>query len=328
MARRVLAALREPFRIEEHELDVGASLGLTLFPDDGETPELLLRNADVALYRAKATGRDRFEAYRAELDRDLRENRRLQRGLRYALEENRLELVYQPIFELPKQRLAKVEALIRWRQPGGELVSPATFIPAAEASGLIHSLGGWALRTACRQAAVWRAAGRPIKMAVNVSAAQLRQAEFAKLVQEALRGAGLEPALLELELTESVFLDPSKEQIHKTLRQLAELGVTLAIDDFGTGYSSLAYLKHFPFDEVKLDSLFVADIGRRPGAGSIAAAVVTLAHSLGKRVTAEGVETREQLAFLREQGCDAAQGFLLARPGPADGMVRLLATAA
>jgi EAL domain-containing protein (putative c-di-GMP-specific phosphodiesterase class I) len=224
--------------------------------------------------------------------------------------------------------VTKVEALIRWRRSSGEIVAPNAFIPIAESSGLIHPLGGWALRTACRQAALWRMAGRPIKMAVNVSAAQLRQTEFARLVHEALRAEGLEPALLELELTESVFLDSSKEQIHDTLRRLAELGVSLAIDDFGTGYSSLAYLKHFPFDEVKLDSLFVADIGRGAGAGSIAAAVVTLAHSLGKRVTAEGVETREQLAFLREQGCDAAQGFLLGRPAPADRMLRLLVEAA
>ena len=328
MARRVLAALRAPFQVEEHELDIGASLGITLFPDDGETPAQLLRNADVALYRAKATGRGRFEAYRAELDRDLRENRRLQRGLRHALEEDGLELVYQPIFDLQGRKLAKVEALIRWRQSSGEQVAPGAFIPIAEASGLIHPLGGWALRTACRQAVAWRAMGRPVKVAVNVSAAQLRQAEFAKAVQDAMGTTGLEPGLLELELTESVFLDPSKEQIHDTLRRLAELGVTLTIDDFGTGYSSLAYLKHFPFDEVKLDSLFVADIGRVEDAGSFAAALVKLAHSLGKRVTAEGVETKEQLAFLREQGCDAAQGYLLARPGPAEGVVRLLATAA
>jgi diguanylate cyclase (GGDEF)-like protein/PAS domain S-box-containing protein len=328
LARRVLAAFREPFRIEEQEVDIGVSLGLTLFPDDGETPEVLLRNADVALYRAKAAGRGRFEPYRTELDRDLRERRRLQRGLRHALEEKALELVYQPIFELVGESLTKVEALVRWRQSGGDVASPAAFIPIAESSGLIHPLGGWILRTACQQATAWRALGQRVKMAVNVSAAQLRQPGFPKLVREALRTTGLEPQLLELELTESVFLDPAKEQIHDTLRQLTELGVTLAIDDFGTGYSSLAYLKHFPFDEVKLDRMFVADIGRGSTAGSMAAAVVNLAHSLGKRVTAEGVETTEQLTFLREQGCDAAQGFLLGRPGPADRVIRLLAKAA
>ena len=189
-------------------------------------------------------------------------------------------------------------------------------------------MGEWVLQVACRQAAIWRDAGRPLKTAVNVSATQLRRAEFADSVRDALDAVGLEASLLELELTESVFLDPSKEQIHDTLRRLAGYGVTLAIDDFGIGYSSLAYLKHFPFDEVKIDGSFVADIGRAPDGGVIAAAVVALAHSLGKRVTAEGVETGEQLAFLRDRGCDAAQGYLLGRPGPAEGVVQFLAAAA
>jgi diguanylate cyclase (GGDEF)-like protein/PAS domain S-box-containing protein len=327
-AGRVLAALDAPFRVEEQELEVGASLGLTLFPDDGETPERLVRNADVALYRAKAAGRGRFEPYRPDMDGELRARRDLQRSLRRALERGELELDYQPVFDLREGRLAKVEALLRWRDPGRGNVPPAAFIPVAEASGLIHPLGEWVLRAACRQAAAWWSACARLKVAVNVSAAQLRQEEFAGSVRAALQGAGLAPGLLELELTESVFLDPSKRQIHDTLRRVARLGVTLVIDDFGTGYSSLAYLRHFPFDEVKIDGSFVADIGRGPGGRAIAAAVVGLAHSLGKRVTAEGVETGEQLAFLRERGCDAAQGYLLGRPAPAEAVLRLLAAAA
>ncbi len=328
MARRVLEALAAPIRVEEQELEVGASLGVTVFPGDGDTPERLVRNADVALYRAKAAGRGRFRFYRPEMDRELQDNRSLQRGLREALDTRGLRLVYQPVFGLPNRHVGKVEALLRWPHPGGGFVPPSTFIPIAEASGLIRPLGQWVLREACRQAAAWRAEGLRLKVAVNVSAAQLRDPGLPEAVRAALRDADLEAGLLELELTESVFLDPSKEQIVQTLRKVAGLGVTLAIDDFGTGYSSLAYLKHFPFHEVRVDGSFVADIGREPGGEAIVAAVVALAHNLGKRATAEGVESPEQLAFLGERGCAAAQGFLLGRPqGPSEiGNLLLAAT--
>ena len=323
MAARILAALDRPFRLDEHELAVACSLGVTIYPTDGDTPEKLVRNADVALYRAKSAGRGRFEPYHGELDRELRRDRRLQRELRRALDADEFELVYQPIFALPRQRLVKVEALVRWHQSDGSPVPPATFIPLAEKSGLIHSLGEWVLARVCRQGAAWATAGRPLKIAVNVSAAQLRHAGLVAMIRRTLDDAGLPANLLELELTESVFLDGAKDQIQEALRQLSAMGVTLAIDDFGTGHSSLAYLRYFPFDEVKIDSSFVADIGRDHTGGAIAATVIGLAHSLGKRVTAEGVETVEQLAFLRERGCDAAQGFLLARPLPASGLLEV-----
>ena len=225
VARRVLEALAAPFRAEEgQELDVGASLGLTVFPDDGDTPERLVRNADVALYRAKAAGRGRFRFYRPEMDRELRESRSLQQGLKRALEAGGLRLVYQPVVELPGGRMRKVEALLRWPHPGGGLVPPSTFIPIAEASGLIRPLGEWVLREACRQAAAWRATGLRLKVAVNVSAAQLRDPGLPGTVRHALDEAGLEPGLLELELTESVFLDPSKELILETLRKVVGSG--------------------------------------------------------------------------------------------------------
>ena len=323
MAARILAALDRPFRLDGHELAVACSLGVTIYPTDGDTPEKLVRNADVALYRAKSAGRGRFEPYHGELDRELRRDRRLQRELRRALDADEFELVYQPMFALPRQRLVKVEALVRWHQSDGGPVPPATFIPLAEKSGLIHSLGEWVLARVCRQGAAWATAGRPLKIAVNVSAAQLRHAGLVAMIRRTLDDAGLPANLLELELTESVFLDGAKDQIQEALRQLSAMGVTLAIDDFGTGHSSLAYLRHFPFDEVKIDSSFVADIGRDHTGGAIAAAVIGLAHSLGKRVTAEGVETVEQLDFLRERGCDAAQGFLLARPLPASGLLEV-----
>ena len=282
-----------------------------------------MRNADVALYRAKAAGRGRFEPYRSELDRALRRDRRLQRELRRALDAQAFELAYQPIFALPRQRLAKVEALVRWRQSDGSTVPPATFIPLAEKSGLIHPLGEWVLGQVCHQGAQWAAAGRPLKIAVNVAASQLRHTGLLAMIRRTLEEAALPASLLELELTESVFLDDAKDQIRETLSQISALGVTLTIDDFGTGHSSLASLRHFPFDEVKIDGSFVADIGREPAGGAIAQAVIGLAHSLGKRVTAEGVETVEQLDFLRERGCDAAQGYLLARPGPASGLLEM-----
>ncbi|MFO1049425.1 MAG: EAL domain-containing protein [Geminicoccaceae bacterium] len=323
MAARILAALQAPFQVAGHEIDVAGSLGVTVYPQDGDSPEQLIRNADVALYRAKAAGRGRFEPYRSELDRELRRMSQLQRELRNALEHDRFELLYQPVFELPRWRLAKTEALVRLRQDDGEYLSPATFIPQAENSGLIHSLGAWVLRQACRQAAVWRATGGPLKVAVNVSAVQLRSAGFPVLLREILDESGLPGESLELELTESVFLDGSKSQIRETLRDIAAMGVTLAIDDFGSGYSSLACLRDFPFDEIKIDKSFVADIGRSAGGGAIAAAVIGLAHSLRKRVTAEGVETHEQLEFLRARGCDAAQGYLLARPAPASRLLEL-----
>ena len=324
MAQRILGAFDGPIRIADHELDIGASLGFSLHPDDGQTAERIVRNADVALYRAKAAGRGRFEGYEPLMDQEPRANRALRRELRQALASDDLDLAYQPVFALPECRMYKVEALLRWNQPGVGPVSPALIIPVAEASGLIHPLGIWVLTAACRQAAAWRASGLPLKIAVNVSATQLRHSTFLEAVQTALQEAGLPPQALELELTEGVFLDASKEQIMDTLRRIAELGVTLAIDDFGTGYSSLAYLKHFPFDEVKIDASFVADIGRAPGSGAITAAIVELAHSLGKRVTAEGVETDAQLSFLRERGCDAAQGYLLGMPSPGEKVVGML----
>jgi diguanylate cyclase (GGDEF)-like protein len=321
MASRILATLQRPFRINGQELDIAGSLGLTVHPEDGESPEQLLHNADIALYRAKATGRGGFEPYRSELEREMRRARRLQRDLERALENDAFELVYQPVFELPRQRLVKTEALLRLRHADGSCLPPASFIPQAESSGLIHPLGEWVLRAACRQGMLWQAAGQPLKIAVNVSAVQLRVSDFPRLLQGILDAAGLSSALLELELNESVFLDGSKAQIHATLQEIAEMGVTLAIDDFGTGYSSLSHLRHFPFHEVKIDRSFVADIGRGTAGGAVAAAVIGLAHSLRKRVTAEGVETHDQLEFLRERGCDAVQGHLLARPAPAAGHV-------
>ena len=317
MAARALNALSEPFQLDGQPIEIAASVGAALYPTDGESPEVLVRNADRALYCAKTAGRDRFEPYRTALDRELHRTSRMQRELRRALDREAFELVYQPIFTLPSQRLAKTEALLRLRQEDGSCVPPADIVAHAESSGLIHRLGEWVLRTACRQGGQWHAEGHAIRMAVNVSAAQLRSSEFPLLLSGILAQTGLPPDRLELEITESVFLDYSKGRIREALHEIAAMGVTLAIDDFGRGYSSLAYLRTFPFHEIKIDRLFVADATLSAEGAAITAAIIGLARSLGKRVTAEGVETQEQLDFLRERGCDAAQGYLLARPGPA-----------
>jgi diguanylate cyclase (GGDEF)-like protein len=322
MVQRVLAALGPPFTVEGQRVHVSASLGVTLFPDDGATSERLMRNADMALYRAKAAGRRSGAFYLPEMDRELQASRSLQAGLRRALEDGGLGLVYQPVFDVRERRVVAVEALLRWHHPGGGEVPPATFIPIAEASGLIQPLGAWTLRQACRQAAAWGGAG--FKVAVNVSVAQLRDPGLLPTLRQAIAEAGVAPASLELEVTESVFLDPSKDLIVGTLQEIAALGVTLAIDDFGAGYSSLGYLKHFPF-KVKIDGSFVRDIGRDRESTAIVAAVIALGHTLGKQVTAEWVEEEAQLAFLAKCGCDLAQGHLLGRPQPAAVIDRVLA---
>jgi diguanylate cyclase (GGDEF)-like protein/PAS domain S-box-containing protein len=314
IAEKLIAALSEPFFIQGNRLDIGASIGLTVFPDDGTEPDLLLRNADIALYRAKRGGRAQYRCYSPDMDMELKATRSLEAGLRQALEHGTLELFYQPLFALDDRRLQGVEALIRWPHPGGGYVLPARFIPVAELSGIIVPLGEWILRQACRQAQVWMDAGWHLRLAVNLSAVQLRQADFAAVMERILDDSHLVASALELEVTESVFLDPSKMAITKTLHEVAEMGVQLAIDDFGTGYSSLAYLKHFPFDRIKIDRSFVRDIGAEGNADAIVKAIIALGRSLGKSVTAEGVETECQLAFLRQNRCDEVQGYLLAGP--------------
>jgi EAL domain-containing protein (putative c-di-GMP-specific phosphodiesterase class I) len=251
------------------------------------------------------------------MDLALSTTRSIESGLRVAIEQGGLELNYQPKFALDDGRLAGVEALIRWPHPKGGKVLPGDFIPVAEMSGLIVPLGEWVLREACRQAQVWWLEGHPLRVAVNLSAVQLRQVDFAVLVERILAENGLAHTALELEITESVLLDPSKVAITKTLREVIDLGVHLAIDDFGTGYSSLSYLKHFPFDRIKIDGSFVRDIGAGVKSEAIVKAIIALSHSLGKAVTAEGVESEHQLDFLRDNACDEVQGFLLAPPCPA-----------
>jgi diguanylate cyclase (GGDEF)-like protein/PAS domain S-box-containing protein len=297
MASKLVTALAEPFDLQGNRLHIGTSIGITLYPDDGADPDILLRNADLALYRAKHEGRGRYQFYDREMDLELRHTRSLENGLRQALEERTLELFYQPTFSLYDGRIQGVEALLRWPCPGRGQVMPESFIPIAETSGLIAPLGEWVLREACRQAQIWRKAGCHLRMAVNLSPIQLREPDFPLLVESVLAENELMGDALELEVTERVFLDPSKAAIANTLREVTDMGVKLAIDDFGTGYSSLGYLKHFPFDRIKVDASFVQDIGIESGTETIVQAIIMLSRNLGKFVTAEGVETDLQLSF-------------------------------
>lgn len=316
MANKLLQVFRQSFDIQGHRLHVSGSIGVTLFPDDGADADTLLRNADMALYKAKREARGVYRFYTPDMDFELKAMRSVENGLRTAIEQGALELFYQRTFAIEDLRPVGVEALVRWRHPKGGTVLPAEFIPVAELSGLIVPLGEWVLREACQQARTWWSKGQRLRVAVNLSAIQLRQRNFANVVERTLAEYGLATTALELEVTESIFLDPSRTAITDTLCDLAASGVRLAIDDFGTGFSSLAYLKHFPFDRIKIDGSFVQDIGTSKESEAIIASIIALSRNLGKAVTAECVETRTQLDFLMRNSCNEAQGFFLSAPQP------------
>lgn len=313
VAREILAALGRPVTVGGREAFVTASIGATLFPDDGDSTEELLRKADTAMYGAKDQGRARCVFFAAAMDRRVHERLALETDLRYALENGELFVAYQPQLELRTHRVVCVEALLRWRHPERGLVSPATFIPVLEEAGMIESVGAWVLQTAAADFARWRKDGLPVeRLAVNVSANQLFEPQFASQVLECLRGAGVEAGCLEIELTESVFVRDF-ESSNSVLRALREEGVHIAVDDFGTGYSSFAYLRDLVFDTVKIDRTFVDGIpDKEPTA--IVRAIIAVAKALDKQVVAEGVESPEQWAMLSRLGCDLGQGFLFSPP--------------
>ena len=320
----IIDIIRVPVIVKGEKLQPSIAAGVSLLPDDGDNFETLLHKAAVALHHAEAQGIT-HSIYTDALNRDSQERLSLENALRLSLSRGELELHYQPKVDLGSGRMIAVEALARWRHPmTREYVSPARFIPIAEESGLIQQLGAWALSEACRQNKAWQEAGlRPIVVAVNLSAAQLHQPDLVETVAAALEGSGLSPDLLELELTESALME-DPEQANDTLARLKQLGLHLAIDDFGTGYSSLAYLSKFPVDQLKIDRSFVQDALSSPAAAAIASSVVGLAHRMGLKVVAEGVETEAQLAFLLRQGCDEMQGYYYSKPLPADALASLL----
>ncbi|MBS0512711.1 MAG: EAL domain-containing protein [Proteobacteria bacterium] len=317
-AGRMADALRDPIAVDGRELVVTCSIGISLYPDDGADSSTLIKNADVAMYRAKDEGRNAFQLYQPAMNARSLEHLALEAALHRALPADELLLHYQPIISVDGRNIVAAEALLRWRHPDLGLVSPAEFIPIAEETGLIVPIGEWVLRTACAQHAAWRAAGRlPIRMMVNISARQFRDHGFVDMVRRVLRETGMPPHLLTLELTESILMDDTRQGI-VLLEELRLLGLRVALDDFGTGYSSLGYLKRFPIDELKIDRLFVRDIDRNPRDAALAAAIISIGHSLGLCVVGEGVETAAQLDTLASHGCDFVQGFHFSPPVAAE----------
>ena len=323
VAGKVLATVRQPVLLEGAQVTISGSVGVAVFPDVAQGPDELLKQADIALYRAKALGRDRICLFSQSMENEIRAKRSLEAGLRHALERGELILHYQAQFDLRTSGLVGAEALVRWRQPSGRLVEPGAFVPVAESSGLILPLGEWVMDEACRQVRAWRDIGLRLPVSVNLSAHQTRRAGLADLVRQLLARHGIEPGLLELEITETVLFDRTSEEC---LMEVMQLGVGFAIDDFGTGYSSLGYLDCLPFQRLKIDRVFIEALGRGGNAEVVVKAVVDLAHRLGRQVVAEGVETEAQRAFLLEAGCDQAQGFLLGRAMPAGDLLALART--
>ena len=314
VASKITATLSTPIEADGHELHTSPSIGISIFPDDGTDGNTILKNADTAMYHAKAAGRNNYQFFAAEMNQSAAERLNIERMLRHAIARNELSIDFQPQFDAASRQPTGVEALARWYHPTDGMISPARFIPVAEETGLIVDIGEWVLTAACREMAHWIHAGlKPLRVAVNVSALQLRRRDFCETVANALATSGLAPELLELEITESAVMENPQEAI-KVLERLGRMGVTLAIDDFGTGHSSLAYLKLFPIDHLKIDRSFVADIEHDLNDRAIAFGTIALAHSLGLKVIAEGVETEDQLDLLRGNRCDEVQGYLLSKP--------------
>lgn len=321
---RLLAKLRTPIVVAGHELVVSASVGISLLPDSAREIPALVSQANIAMQHAKHLGGNNFQFFTESLQASTLERLQLEIQLRKAIEDRQLEVFYQPKLSLASRRLDAAEALVRWRHPERGMVPPGDFISLAEETGLIVSIGEIVLREACRQACEWQNQGlEPIRVSVNLSVHQLRQGKLVSLVRQVLEETGLAPQWLELELTESQLLD-SVDHIIATFQQLRELGVKLAIDDFGTGYSSLSYLKRFPVDYVKIDQAFIRGLGEGTEDAAITRAIIAMAHSLGLKVVAEGVETQAQLDFLRSNDCDEVQGYLISRPIEASVLADLL----
>lgn len=312
LARTIHAALNDEIEINGRAVQLSASFGVAVGPSDGASSDELLKNADLALYRAKSEGKGTYHFFEAALDEEARRRRQLELDLRRAVREGGFELHFQPLYSMAEQRLKGFEALIRWNHPQRGLVSPMEFIPLAEETGLIVPIGEWVIRDACARAAAWP---ENLSIAVNISPRQFASPVLAQTIVQALAAAGLPPARLELEITESIFIG-NVERTLATLHSLRGLGVRIALDDFGTGYSSLSYLRSFPFDKLKIDQSFVRDLGSDASAAAIIRAITTLAAALGIETLAEGVELESTMEALRHEGCDLIQGYLVSRPVP------------
>jgi predicted signal transduction protein with EAL and GGDEF domain len=326
VARRILQHLEQPIRVDGHEVFVSASIGIATYPDDGLSSEILIRNADTAMYHAKQDGKGAFQYYSAAMNAASVERLTLETGLRRALEDGSLELHYQPQVDVATGRIIGAEALGRWHHPMRGFISPTSFIPIAEDTGLIVPLGEWVLDRACAQAAAWQKLGLPrIPIAVNVSGVQFQRQDLCAVVRRKLDAYHLDPSMLHVEITETAIV-AARERAIELLQQLRALGVRLALDDFGTGYSSLSYLKSFPIDTLKIDRSFVAEMLTDHTTASIIEAIISMTRVLGLSVIAEGVEDYAQLAFLKQIGCDTVQGFYISGAIPADEFAKLLET--
>src|SRR5919106_1377658 len=314
LAEKVLERLSEPFSLEGQEVHVSASIGVTICPLDHDDPNQIVKNADMAMYRAKNTGRANYQFYKEDMNLAFQARKALERDLRKALANDELDVFYQPQVDARRSLIVGAEALVRWPHPDRGMISPAEFVPIAEECGLIVPLGEWVLQTACTQNKRWQDLGLPpVRVAVNLSAQQFLYRDLVASVVRALETSSLDHGYLELEITEGILMRETEVTI-STLRRLTELGIQIAVDDFGTGYSSMAYLKRFPVNKIKIDRAFVTDVTTDRGDAAIVGAVIGLAHGLGLTVAAEGVETFEQVAHLRARGCDELQGYYFGRP--------------
>ncbi|MGM0676408.1 MAG: putative bifunctional diguanylate cyclase/phosphodiesterase [Pseudomonadota bacterium] len=322
-AQRIQELMRQPFFIAEREMVITASIGIAIFPDDGEDADTLLKHADTAMYHAKYLGRNNTQFYSPALTQEAMRRLNMESNLRRALDSQEFFLVYQPQVDLQTGHIRSVEALIRWLHPQHGLIPPAEFIPLAEDNGLIISIGDWVLRTACRDAARWHAAGFSLEMAVNLSPVQFRNGTLTRKVRDILEETGLDARFLELEITETTLMDESATTL-QTLCELQELGVKFSLDDFGTGYSSMSYLRRLPLHNLKVDRSFVSGLPHDAGSLAIIRAIVSLSESMGFTVTAEGVENLEQVKILIQQSCHTLQGYYFSKPVPSDQLPALL----
>jgi diguanylate cyclase (GGDEF)-like protein len=319
VAENIIRLLDKPFEFHGHMIKIGASVGIAVAPDDGEDTDTLMKNADLALYRAKSDGRGAYHFFERGMDAALQARRTIEIGLRNALAKGELQLVFQPQYSLKENRICGLEALLRWTNPQLGRVSPREFIPIAEETGFIVPIGEWVLREACAAATAWP---EDVRVAVNLSPVQFKSRNLVQQVVSALAAASLDPKRLELEVTESILLADNESTL-KTLHQLRGLGVGISMDDFGTGYSSLSYLRSFPFDKIKIDQSFIHDLSPQEGSLSIVKAVIGLGQSLGMSTTAEGIETAAQLKLMRDEGCTEVQGHLFSPPLTATAAARL-----
>jgi len=315
LARTLVDLFEAPFDFDGHELFATASIGIAVYPQDGETPESLLKSADAAMYQAKSAGRNSFHFFSPNLNDNSERHLLIETELRRAIERGELSLVYQAQVDAQTQRICAAEALLRWTSEHLGPVGPDEFIPVAELAGIMPRIGNWVLQQACRDAAAWQALGHPVRVSINISPQQFRRPDLLPEVESALQQAECRPELLELEITESLLVQNGPD-IHDTFNRLKAAGITLALDDFGTGYSALGYLQHFPLQVLKIDKSFIQELGQRKGSDSLVQAIIAMAQSLELSIVAEGVETQAQFAHLQAQGVDLVQGYLFSRPLP------------